>query len=329
MPLVKQGRVIDWFRVAGVLAEHGLRASLRVGNTTLEARHLPDEVQMRTDNGGFISVAVQEKEKKLAARIAQLVRIELHRLGMEIRDAVRRTSRGRLGEEHDMVIEVVATEDKGPVKKISGELKLRRLWSMTGLNDVRLKIQKEAATQCEWWQTEASTGKWAGRLIVLARWASLAAEGDPEIRIDYVPRDCEPRGFSGWPGSRRTFQALPLPVRPPPRPPSPQPKAKALPQQGLKEKASVRPFPVLTYRRDSATKNLRVAPVAAIYKDLHHPAGNIGRDMKQWKLKFPTYADAIIAAPRAGHGRKRGGREEWYATEPALFHMHSKRLKCR
>ena len=160
-------KVIDWFRVAEVLAEHGLHASLRVGNTVLAARRLPDEVQMRTDNHkGLIRIGVQKKEKELAARTARLVRAELNRLGMEIRAVVRRSKRGRLGEEHDMVIEVVATEDKGPIRKISGELKLRRLWSKEGLNTARLAIQKEAATECEWWQTEASTGKWAGRLLV-------------------------------------------------------------------------------------------------------------------------------------------------------------------
>ena len=69
--------------------------------------------------------------------------------------------------------------------------------------------------------------------------------------------------------------------------------------------------------------------MAAIYDDLKLPAGNIGRDMERWKLKFPTYATSIITAPRAGQDRKRGGRNEWYATELALFHMHSKRLKRR
>ena len=83
----------------------------------------------------------------------------------------------------------------------SRELKLRRLWSSKGLNDVRLEIQKASATECERWQVEVGTGKWAGRLLVLARWQTLAAEGDPEIRIDYVPRDCSPRGFSGWFGT--------------------------------------------------------------------------------------------------------------------------------
>ena len=63
--LVKQGKVIDLFRVAGVLAKHGLGTSFRVGNTTLEARHLPDEVQMRTDNMGLVSVAVQEKKREV------------------------------------------------------------------------------------------------------------------------------------------------------------------------------------------------------------------------------------------------------------------------
>ena len=44
-----QEKLIDWFRVAGVLAEHGLHASLRVGNTVVAARHLPNEVKMRTN----------------------------------------------------------------------------------------------------------------------------------------------------------------------------------------------------------------------------------------------------------------------------------------
>lgn len=327
-----QEKLIDWFRVAGVLAEHGLHASLRVGNTVVAARHLPNEVKMRTDDKGLVRVGVQDKEKELAARTARLVRAELNRLGMEIRQVVRRSARGRLGEEHDMVIEVVSTEDEGSMKKISGELKLRRLWSKAGLDKARLCIQKEAATECEWWQHEVSTGKWAGRLLVLARWSSLAAEGDPEIRVDYVPRDSAPRGFSGWLGSRRTFRALPQPVRPPPQQMAPpQAKAKAAPAANPKAqaRAKARPFPVLSYRRNDSTNNLRVAPVTAIYKDLDKAQGNIGRDMEAWKLKFPTYRDSILTAPRAGAGRKRGGKEEWYATEPALFFMHSKRLKCR
>jgi hypothetical protein len=45
--------------------------------------------------------------------------------------------------------------------------------------------------------------------------------------------------------------------------------------------------------------------------------------------KFPTYEHSIITAPRGGQGQKRGGRQEWYATEAALFHMHTKRLKCK
>ena len=243
-----------------------------------------------------------------------MVRAELHRLGMEIRQVVCRSTRGGLGEEHDMVIEVVSTEDEGPMQKISGELKLRRLWSKAGLETARLCIQKEAATECEWWQRELSTGKWAGRLLVLARWSSLAAEGDPAIRVDYVPRDCAPRGFAGWPGSRRTFRALPPPVRPPPQQMAPpQAEAKAAPKAHPKAqaKAKARPFPVLTYRRDASTNNLRVAPVTAIYEDLDKARGNIGRDMEAWKLKFLTYRDCIITAPRAGAGRKRGGKEEW------------------
>ena len=195
------------------------------------------------------------------------------------------------------------------------------------LDLVRSKLRREAATECEWWQAEAATGKWGGRLIVLARWASLAAEGDPEIRMDYVPVDCEPRGFSGWPGSKRTFKALPRPVVPPPRPPAQppaQPRAKA-----PAAKRAARPFPSLTFRRDAETNHQRVAPVAAIYADLGMSTTNIGRDMGQWQRNFPTYADAIFTAPRRGQGRKRGGKAEWYATEPALYHMHTKRLRLR
>ena len=69
--------------------------------------------------------------------------------------------------------------------------------------------------------------------------------------------------------------------------------------------------------------------VAAIYADLGISTTNIGRDMGQWQLNFPTYASAIFTAPRRGQGRKRGGKAEWYATEPALYHMHTKRLRLR
>ena len=113
------GTLIDWFRVAGVLAELGLKASMRVGNTVVATRHLPDEVVMRTDHKALVRVQVQEKEKELAVRTAILVRKELNRLGMEIKGVIRRSLGGRLGAEHDMVIEVVNTKDEGPVKKKS------------------------------------------------------------------------------------------------------------------------------------------------------------------------------------------------------------------
>ena len=321
-------KVIDWFRVAGVLAEHGLLASLKHGNTCFGERHLPNEVQMRTDGNALVRVKVRPREKELAVRTARLVRSELNRLGMEIRQVVRRSLRGRMGEEHDMVIEVVRTEDElAPIKKISGELKLRRLWSAKGLSDVRAAIQKESATACEWWQAELATGRWEGRLLVLARWQSLAAEGDPEIKIDYVPRDCAPRGFSGWIGSKKTFKALPAPLRPLQSSTSSSPMPKAAAKSPAAPTRAVRPFPTLTFRRDAETMNLRVAPVLDIYADLKQPTTNIGRDMKNWKTKFPTYEHSIITAPRGGQGQKRGGRQEWYATEAALFHMHTKLLK--
>ena len=166
--LRKGGKVIDWFRVAGFLAEHGLQASLRVGNTVLAARHLPRTVEMRLDGLGVRQVCTFEEERSLAARTAKVVRSELHRLGLEVRAVVRRVMGGRVGEEHDMVLEVTDNGDAGPVKKISGELKMRRLWSNAGLNKARKEIQKEAVDECQWWQTEAQTGKWAGRLVVLA-----------------------------------------------------------------------------------------------------------------------------------------------------------------
>ena len=94
-------------------------------------------------------------------------------------------------------------------------------------------------------------------------------------------------------------------------------------------KQAAKPFPALTFRRDAETMNLRVAPVPDIYDDLKMSTKNIGRDMANWRKTFPTYKDSIIKAPRAGQGQKRGGRPEWYATEPALFHMRSKSLKCK
>ena len=95
----------------------------------------------------------------MAARTAKVVRLELHRLGLEVRAVVRRVMGGRVGEEHDMVLEVIDNGDDGPVKKISGELKMRRLWSNAGLNKARREFQKEAVDECQWWQTEAQTGK--------------------------------------------------------------------------------------------------------------------------------------------------------------------------
>ena len=58
----KDGKKVEWFRVARILAEHGMHASLRVGNThtLVTARHLPTSVQMRLDNLGLRRVAAHD-----------------------------------------------------------------------------------------------------------------------------------------------------------------------------------------------------------------------------------------------------------------------------
>ena len=326
--LCKDGRRVDWFRVAGVLTELGLKASLRHGNTVAAARHLPTEVDMDLDGLGMRRVKAHDKERAFAARVARLIRVELMRLGLEIRDVIRRAASAgrRRGAEHDMVLEVVDTADEGPIKKVSGELKLRRLLSPNGLHDARKKIQREAVDECQWWQAEAASGKWQGRLVVMCRWATMTAEGNPEIRTDFTPVGGQPRGFSGWVGSRRTFK---MSAPEPPPPPPARATTQRPPTAPMRVAPPPRPFPALVFRRDEETHWKRVAEVGFIYEDLGKPCGNIGRDMEDWKNKFPTYKDAIFTAPRKGAGRKRGGKEAWYATEPALCHMHSKRLKIR
>ena len=52
--LEKDGRVVDGFRVSGLLAELGLVVTRTVGTPALEAKHLPAYVELKLD--GYRSV---------------------------------------------------------------------------------------------------------------------------------------------------------------------------------------------------------------------------------------------------------------------------------
>ena len=89
-----------------------------------------------------------------------------------------------------------------------------------------------------------------------------------------------------------------------------------------------KPFPEFAYRRGADTRNKRVAPLRCIYEDLQVNIKNIGRDVKGWSKKRPAEKDDFLELPRLPNKKgRRGGREEWHATEPVLRLMHKHRMR--
>lgn len=244
--LKRDGEAVDGFRVGCLVAEEALKVSLRpsVGTTGLTTRLLGQTVKMNLD--GYRNqqyVKVHEAERELAVRIAKRVRVEINRLGFEMKDAVVPSKDGKPGEEHDMVLEMVDVPDEGMVmKKVSGELTCRRMRSKAGLDVVREKLQKERVDEKSWWQREASTGQWEGRLVVLCNFPT-GASGSFDSYADYTPVGDKPRGVLNWPYARRSFKRKADVMRLPDPPPAPPPVGRLRrPKQGQRLCVAARLF---------------------------------------------------------------------------------------
>ena len=273
--LWKNGRKVDSLRVAGLLAEVALKASTRSGLSALTTGDLPSCVDMNLDGRrGQREVQAYEADRVLAVNVARAVRVRLHKFGFELMDVV---SRGG-GGQRDMVLEVVDPELSGgcQLKRISCELRCRRLWSQAGRLTVRSACQTECVDQCDWWLREAVTGKWSGRLVVLAEFPQSG--DDFALRADYTPVGGKSRGLFGWPGSRGTLA-----------PTLPQPAA--LPRApGLSRAAAAKSKPWAATR--SALKfrieqGKRVAPVAAALVNRGLDSNHLWRDVPRWKRRYP------------------------------------------
>lgn len=205
--LKRDGGAVDGFRVAGILAELAMKASLRldVGLTGLKTLHLPRTVRMTLDGyRGEKHVLAHEADKELAIDVAKKVRIALHRLGVEVRDCVVRAGGGAQGEDHDLVLEVVDCLDSLVIKKLSGELKLRRLRTESGREVARKAFDRECVSENQWWLREAASGRWGGRIVIMANFAS-GRENECDLYADFYPLGGQRQSLIGWPGARRSF----------------------------------------------------------------------------------------------------------------------------
>ena len=316
--LQRDGEAVDGFRVGCLVAEEALKVSLRpsVGTTGLNTRLLSQTVKMKLDGYSREQyVMVHEPDRELAVRIAKRARVEVHRLGFEVKGAVVSGSSGAPGEEHDMELHMVdAPDDSDPaMKRVSCELTCRRMRSNTGLADVRKKLQTERVDHCGWWQREVCSGQWEGRLVVLCNFPS-GASGTFDVYADYTPVGGKPRGVLNWPYARRNFGTGNV-VRPPPRAAMSSAKAKAR-SAPARVVAPVRrkqkdPFPRLQFRR---WKGRNVAPIKPVLKAAKADTDHIGKRYQRWASSVPNgFADRT---PR--NASKKGGKAEYVATETVL-----------
>ena len=262
-------------------------------------------------------VKVHEDDKKLAVRVARTVRTELLRAGIEVKDCIVPALGGSPGQEHDLVLEVVDCLDEGLVlKKISGELKMRRLRSGNGKDIVRDAFAKECVAESKWWQAEARTGRWSGRLVILANFPEgRGNDSKCEILADFYPIGGRRQGIIGWPYSKRTFVCRPLPAPaatmkrpilkgPAPKMPPPPPPRKVK-----------KPFPKLKMR---PWKGRMVGPVKPVLEAALKDHDHIDRKYLRWARSVPDgFADK---APR--EGGKPGGKPEYVATNAVLQYIY-------
>ena len=299
---MKNGRPVGAFRVTGVLAEEVLVLMQRLGASGVETKHLPSCVSMRLDRRGLRRVQVYEQDRVRALAVAKLVRVELHRRGLGVlRVVVRAEGRDGAGE-HDLVLEVV-DDFRGRVwKLISAELRLRQLWSERGREKVR-DIFEEECVDCGWWQEEEASGKWSGRLIILAEFPQQYQISSGFIlRADYYPVGGGRVGFFGWRGSHGT---LPAPVVP-----------KPVVAKVVYVKPQKKPFEEVVSKLAFRTERSgRVASVAQLLQTMGLDTRHIGRRMAAWMARCPGEVASFTTTRRTG---KRGGSPEWVTTKKLL-----------
>ncbi len=319
--LMRDDEAVDGFRVGCLAAEEALKVRLwkNVGPTGLVTRLLSDKVKMKLD--GYRAeqyVMVHEPDRELAVRIAKRVRIEVHRLGFEMRDAVVAAKDGAPGEEHDMLLHMVDAEDQDMVmKKVSGELTCRRTRSANGLAYVRAKLQEERVDKCVWWQREAGTGQWEGRVIVLCNFPN-GPSGSFQVYADYTPVGGKPRGVLNWPYARRNFKNVSVGRSPPPPPPPSvmraTAKAKPAPARAIVppvRRKLKKPFPRLQFR---LWRGRMVAPIKPVLQAASADTDHLDRHYQRWASSVSS--GFAGQAPR--QGQKKGGKPEYVATEAVL-----------
>ncbi len=145
--LASNGLQVTPLTVAGLMAEEAFKASRRrkVRLASVLETDLPSEVLLKLDRRGQTKVKVHEADRSLGLRVARALRLKLHTSGLELVEpclAVREDGK-KLGE-HDLVLETVSDGrglEPGPTHPcgyLSGELKLRRLWSDAGKEKTRM-----------------------------------------------------------------------------------------------------------------------------------------------------------------------------------------------
>ena len=307
-----KGQPVDSFCVTGFVVEEALQISKDIGLSTLQAKRLPTYISVSLDGRGSRRVLVHEENRSLAVRVTKAIRTKLHSLDLAVQRVkveVKNENNKRIGE-HDLVLEWVL--ESAPSGLVSGEVKLRRIKTETGRQKIREALRKECESECRWWQNELSKDnqKWSGRLIVLV---DFGPHGEAfETRGDLKLIDKDFRGLWGWKGSSSAAVSKAQPayaVARPARLPAPRPAAKDWEQFKKVKK--------LHFRKE---KGLLVSSVPAFLKAQGKEANHVKKTVNTGKLRHGWTDNVVFKAPRRAD--KKGGEDEWVATEAALQKMY-------
>jgi hypothetical protein len=310
--LEKDGRVVDGFRVSGLLAELGLVVTRTVGTSALESKHLPAYVELELDGyRGAQKVQALDKDRDRAVAVAKALRRELHKHGLAVLDVVRR-ARGGV---HDLVLEYVDAPPNTVWKLISCELKCRRLWSENGRQKVRRAFERECVDQCSWWNDEVQTGRWSGRLVVLAEFP-MSGDGFV-LRGDFFPvlSTCAYPIF-GW---KYSHHNLPRPKPLPGDTPGVAVTNVVMPKRAFfeppKKKALDDVMAAIVGKGLFRVEGgVLVAPIKDMLSMIGRPVFHIGRRIERWKERCPN-GRAFCAKRKSS---KAGGKPEYVATKEML-----------
>ena len=300
--LFKDGRVVDSFRMTGVVVEIALKKSKLVGATALRPEHLPDQITLRLDGRGEKDIMVFEENRILAVVVAKALRAKLHTQGFEIQ--------GAKVDKHDLVIEQVVDANGNvpsalhPAGLISVEIKLRRIHSQAGREKVRLALRQECEAACGWWQAIASQAqsKFCGRMILLVEFGSNGADFVTRADLKLIGKDTEFKGLWGWQGSRASLaqartgssssSSQPVLVR----------------SQSVMSPTGKRPWTEikakLVFRRE---QRKQVASVPCMYQLMGKGHGHVGEKITRGIRRHNWTSAQVFKAPRLS--AKKGGSE--------------------